>query len=200
MKNVFRHPNVKKDRGYADYTVSLFVMVFIAVLAMYIVQVHAFMSVSQGLEDAIVDAALASAVPDLSEYGRSGSLSIYADIRDEESSRAAAGRLTHAWQMFITAFSAELELDGNMVPENREMYGERIIINDFRIYNLIGNTVYVWQRSGSGMVLINTGETGTLSAPDGTLITETSVYADISAVIDGRFAANKKKLVAVRDR
>lgn len=207
MKNVFRQLNVKKDKGHVNYAFGLALMLFVVLVIMYQVQINAFKSSSQGIEDAIVDAALASAIPDIKEYGKSGNLSLYSATK-ESSDGSQTGKhmeqLEYSWKMFVTALSAELDLDENMVPQNKELYGEKIVINDYRIYNVLDDKVYIWQRSGNNIVLTGSAKVGTINAPNGIPITKTSVYVDISSKIRGFFSvtihANKKKLVAIENR
>ena len=207
MKNAFRQLNAKKDTGHVNYAFGLALMLFVVLVIMYQVQINAFKSSSQGLEDAIVDAALASAIPDIKEYGKSGNLSLYS-VTKESTDGAQTGRhiekLEYSWQMFIEALSAELDLNDDMVPQNQELYGEKIIVNDYRIYNVLNNKVYVWQRSGNSIILTGSASIGTINAPNGIPITKTSVYVDISSRISGLFNvtidANKKKLVAIENR
>lgn len=199
MKSEFLHQNVKKDKGYINYSVTLLLMIFVVLVVMYQVQVHAYSSSSQGLEDAIVDAALASAVPDLVELGKSGNLSLYSATQDNVSDR-----LNHSWQMFVSSLSAELKLDENMIPQNKALYGEKITINDYRIYNVIDGIVYVWQRSGNNIISTGSFPVGSVNAPNGIPIIKTSIYVDLSSKIEGYFDmqidANKKKLVAIDNR
>lgn len=175
------------EKGQASWVLGLFWILFLAILLCMQLQVELYRASSMYLEDALALSNLASAVIDVQEYGRTHRIL----IADPE----------QAYDRYCSAVKENLGLDDNYEAANNKLISGRVRIQKYIIYNVRGQKVSVWERSGSGQEQEWQGSLGEVRTPAGQLIETTGVYSEITYPVEGflgvTVTAGKSKLVDV---
>lgn len=188
-KREFRLPRIKmkKDNGKIEWVTGLFFLLFMAIILCAELQLQAYQFAGLYLEDALAASNLASAVIDIEEYGISHTVRI--------------GNPTEAYARYRDAVMENLQLNDNWENPNSRLISGPVTIERYIVYNVENERVNIFDIAASGSVGTAQGALGTVKAPDGTLITATSVYSEIAFPVKGFLGvtaqAHKGKLADV---
>ncbi|MCR4617223.1 MAG: hypothetical protein K5669_03420 [Lachnospiraceae bacterium] len=164
---------IKDESGFAQSVIGLFLILFMIVVIVFVLNVGAYKSLSDKLEDALAESSLAASVIDIERYGTDHSL-IISDV---------AG----AYQKYLDTLKINLNLTGN--TPSGEFFGGDITIEDFRIYNCVKDSVTEVCVKDGTVYAKNKGIIGEMRAPNGQVVVNTGIYSEIS------FPINDKLLV-----
>lgn len=178
---------LKKERGKIEWVTGLFYLLFLTVLLWAELQISAYEFAGAYLEDALAASNLASAVIDIEEYGISHTIRI--------------ANVWEAYGRYKKAVRENLQLNDNWECDNSVLISGPVTIERYIVYNLEKEVVNIYEVSPSGSICASQGVWGKVKAPDGTLISATSVYSEISFPIKGflqtEVQARKGKLADV---
>lgn len=161
-------------------TLNSFVAMILVSVALVLLFVNSKMEMIDEMkvtcEDALVSSTLAGAVVNIEEYGRTRSI-----IIDDYSK---------CYQDFKNSLDVNLKLDSGNNSSYTSFFASPIEVTDFIIYNVNQDTgkIQIMQGTGSMLAVTYEANLGTVSAPDGTLIENTSIYSKIK--FDVRFSNN----------
>lgn len=185
MKKGYLPPST--ESGQIAWTMGLWLILFLGILLCACIQVEAYRSVAQYMEDALAASNLAAAVIDIEEYGISHEVRV-ADPAE-------------AYSRYLEAMRINLGLDENWNCANRTVIGGPVQIESFIVYNVCGNEVEVCAFDGSGGMNSYRAGLGEVFAPTGEAVEFTGIYSQISCKVAGLFGmevpARKGKLVDV---
>ena len=177
---------MKKREGTIGIGVSLFCVMFVAVIIAYMSQMYSFQSIRIDTEDALAASNLASAVIDIEEYGISHNII----IADPEA----------AYGIFKDALKVNMRLDDAWNSSKDEISGPVEIV-EYIIYNVRNEDVEIHYFGHSQYSQVITGGKGTVTAPNGKLIESTSIYSKITFPVDAiwgiQTTAVKEQLVDI---
>ncbi len=193
-KNLF-----KDEAGFANSCVGLFIMLFFVVMLIFVIDIAAYKSLSDKMEDALAASGLAACVIDIKRYGKDHSV-VIADPGD-------------AFEKYKETLEINMNLLGN-IPGADSFIDGPVKIDTFRVYNCEGSKVTEYVYNDEVYVGENVGTLGNVKAPNGQLVTETGVYSEISFPVDkgilmigggeydenNRLIAKKNKLTFVRKK
>ena len=175
--------------GMVEIAVGMYLLVILMILAAVQLQVRLFGITSAQAEDALAASGLASAVADLKEYGISHMLVI-----------ASAD---NAYAVYKEALRQNLNLNGDGEVPNKDLISGAVKIENYSIYNVREDqvTIYSYGEDGECHQSVEENGRGRITAPDGTLIENTSVYSRIKFPVKGilgvTFQARKEKTVDI---
>lgn len=178
-----------KSEGKVEIAVGMYLLVTLMILAAVQLQVRLFGITSAQAEDALAASGLASAVADLKEYGISHMLVI-----------ASAD---NAYAVYKEALRQNLNLNGDGEVPNKDLISGAVKIENYSIYNVREDqvTIYSYGEDGECHQSVEENGRGRITAPDGTLIENTSVYSRIKFPVKGilgvTFQARKEKTVDI---
>lgn len=174
-------------QGQIEWILGLFMILFLGILLCAQLQVEAYRAASLYLEDALAASNLASAVIDLEEYGVSHRVQI-ADFEQ-------------AYRRYCEALQGNLQLNEQWEGVNADLISGQITVERYIVYNRSIEGIRVYERDNTGKISSWQGVPGTVRAPNGLLIENTSVYSEISFPVEGSFGvrvvAHKGKLVDI---
>lgn len=187
------------EAGFANSCVGLFIMLFFVVMLIFVIDIAAYKSLSDKMEDALAASGLAACVIDIKKYGKDHTV-IIADPED-------------AFEKYKETLEVNLNLLGN-IPGADSLIDGPVKIDTFRVYNCEAGKVTEYIYNDEVYVGENVGTMGSVKAPNGQLVTETGVYSEISFPVDkgilmigggeydenNRFIAKKNKLTFVRKK
>jgi len=188
-KKEYPRPNIKlkKARGSMEAVTGLFFLFFMAVLLCAEFQREAYRSASLYMEDALAASNLASAVIDIEEYGISHMVQINDPIQ--------------AFERYQNAVKENLQLNADWECANLTLISGPVSIQKYIVYNVEREKIAIYTVNGSGTVQLSEGDLGSVKAPNGMDITNTSVYSEIAFHVNGLFGtqvqAHKGKLVDI---
>lgn len=175
------------EKGQVEWALGCFYMVFLAAFLCACIQLEAFRASSDYLEDALAASNLASAVPDIKEYGRSGRIW----IKNPE----------EAFDRYKVAIVGNLNLNAAWECPNRRLIAGPVRVVTYIVYNVSGDEVYINSFDAAGQQTQSQGQLGSVRSPDGRLIECTGVYSEITFLTEGLFGvkvdAHKGKLADV---
>lgn len=181
------YPLPSTESGQIGWTMGLWLILFLGILLCACIQVDAYRSAAQYMEDALAASNLAAAVIDIEEYG------ISHEVRVADP--------TEAYSLYREAMRINLGLDENWNCANRTVIGGPVQVESFIVYNVCGNEVDVCAFDGSGGMDRYRARLGEVFAPTGEAVEFTGIYSQISCKIAGLFGmevpARKGKLVDV---
>ena len=161
----------KKDKGAIHATLALMVLVWISLFWSVLLQLVRAEYTGHFIEDCLMQANLAAMVVDPYHYGREGEL-VFQD----------AGETKLLFEGILKeSFGAE---------ENLKKLGitEPIVLQEFRVYEVTGNGTTESVFDSQGVLHTCWYDTGTVvKAPDGTVISESALYARIEVPVDFMF-------------
>lgn len=175
------------EKGQVEWALGGFYLVFLTVFLCTCIQLEAFRASSDYLEDALAASNLASAVPDIKEYGRSNRIW----IKNPE----------EAFYRYRVAIAGNLNLNDAWECPNRRLIAGPVRIVTYIVYNVNGNEVCIDSFDAAGQQTQSQGQLGSVCSPDGKLIECTGVYSEIAFLTEGlfgvKFDAHKGKLADV---
>lgn len=179
---------MKKRKGQVDIIVMLFMLLIIIILVAAQMQLAQFRSTKNYVEDALAASNLASAVIDIEAYGIAHDLLI---AEPEE-----------AYELYQQAIKINLNLDDFWESPNKASISGKVEILNYTIYNVTGSDIDMYSFTGGGMTYTKiNGGVGNVTAPEGSVITSTSVYSMIGFPVKGVFGihvdAKQEKLVDI---
>lgn len=157
----------KKDSGILKNMVGVVPIIVVIMLAVFSLQFEISQAASAEIEDALVEANLASAVIDIQKYGASHQLLI-------SSPQAAC-------ETFQRVLQANLSLDEQWECKNSSLIEGKVRLDEYSIYEVRGRDIiqYCFKQNTMSTQAFAEG-VGRIEAPDGTKIQTTSVYSKIS--------------------
>lgn len=194
IKQVLRNINGllrKKEKGETSIVITVIAFFIIFPVGIALLLLQSTVTAQQKVQDDLVYSVLAGALVDIYEYGENHNIII--DNPQESYNR------------YTTCLKRNLNLDSNFNPSENDLIISGQVIPDtfiiYDIYNKDGETVYEEIN-----VLTGTHNSGTfhnnLTAPNGTPVTETSIYAKITFPYKTYFGieipASVKDLIAIR--
>ncbi len=185
----YPQPKIKlrKSVGSIEWTTGIMYIFFMALILCSQLQMEVYRTASLYMEDALAASNLASAVIDIEEYGISHIVTI--------------SNPTQAFERYKRAIKENLQLSDSWECANTTLISGPVSIEKFIVYNVNNEGVTICTVAENGSVNISSKETGTVKAPNDTIITHTSIYSEIAFNIDGVFGtvvrAHKGKLVDI---
>ncbi len=178
---------LRRRPGQIEWVLGCFMTLFLAILICAQLQAESYRATSLYLEDALAASNLASAVIDIEEYG----ISHVVEIEDPVA----------AYRVFCNAIKGNLQLNEQWESGNRYLLTGHVTVENYTVYNVNGDVVSVYIVNDGGVVNHWQGTLGTIAAPDGVVIENTSIYSEISFPVQGSFGicvtAHKGKLVDI---
>ena len=175
------------ESGQIEWLTGLFFLLFLGILLCTCLQIAAYRASALYLEDALAASNLASAVIDLEEYGKSHVLL----IEDPQ----------EAYAIFCEAVCENLQLNEAWECDNKALISGKVSVESYIVYNVNEDEVTVYEVSDNGGINQWQGSLGGVAAPNGTTVTSTSIYSELSFPIDGFFGvsviAHKGQLVDI---
>lgn len=165
-------PKISKEKGQIDIVAGMFCTILVLVVILFGFRTVEYVITSAYVEDALAASNLASGIVDLEEYGKTHIV----QIKDLES----------AFLVYREALCHNLKLDEYLNTTNREMIAGKVEILDYMIFNVIGETVFVYKLDENGRVIEACQEKpGEVQTPEGIFVENTTVYSRISFEVRG---------------
>lgn len=168
-KRGFPRPNT--ESGKVEWAAGLFFLLFLGIFLRAQLQLDAYRSSSQYLEDALALSNLASAVVDVEEYGISHKL-VITDPRQ-------------AYERYRVAVKENLNLNDQWECQGDGVITGPVTIVNYTVYNVSGNDVEVSRFDEDGLMTQWREQLGSAVAPNGTKIEATGVYSEITYQLEG---------------
>ena len=149
----------------------MFFILFLGILLCGILQLDVFRASAAYLEDALAASNLASAVIDVEEYGISHSIL----IRDPEEAHA----------IYLFALRENLNLDEAWECPAKGLIGGKVSVLDYTVYNVTDDRVEIYHYDENGRMTFSEGSPGSVQAPDGKWIENTSIYSEVTYPVRG---------------
>lgn len=159
-----------RECGLVQWVWGYFFLLFFAVLLCGSLQIAVYRASASYLEDALAASALASAVIDVEEYGRTHHILVENPYK--------------AYERFCAAVKGNLQLDDNWECENKGLISGTVKVERYTIYNVQDVLITVYETEPGGGIREWQGVLGNVTAPDGTVIYETSIYSEITFPIE----------------
>ncbi len=165
-------PKISKEKGQIDIVVGMFCTILILVVVLFGFRTMEYVITSAYVEDALAASNLASGIVDLEEYGKTHIIK----IKDPES----------AFLVYREALCHNLKLDEYLNTTNREILAGKVGILDYRIFNVIGEAVFVYKLDENGRIIeVCQEKLGEVQTPEGILVENTTIYSRISFEVRG---------------
>lgn len=179
---------IRKRDGYTRIVLWGLLSVIALIVISCSLQKRQFTDTAMTTEDALAASNLASALPDLEEYGRTGNLI----ISDTD----------YAYAVYQEALKYNLGLDSNWECPNKSMISGKVEVVDYIVYNVSGNDIEVVSYGENCYGTYIKDGLGSVVAPNGREIENTSVYSKITFPVEGnwdvRVTAVKDQLVDIK--
>lgn len=165
--------NLKKKEGKVYYSLALFLIMFCTLLIVFEIQMKKIILIKNLAEDSIVASNLACLVIDIEEFGRTHNM----QIKD----------VNEAYDIYSKALKGNMKLKDNFTPVLENMIKGEVKIHRFIVFNVSGDQIIKTEISeeGSQSVEIINGQVGTMKTPDGTIVSNTTVYSKIGFIMKG---------------
>ena len=177
----------KADMGKVEWMTGLFCFLLLSVLLCMQLEIFLYQTAGVYLEDALAASNLASAVINVEEYGISHRVLIEDGYR--------------AYEIYRKAMEGNLKLDANWESRDSAIIAGQVTVVNYTIYNVSNGKVKAWGIGEDGSTYTMQGSLGSVYAPNGKQIENTSVYSEISFPVRGLFGicvqAQKGKLVDI---
>lgn len=152
--------------------IAMFLFLMALIVALFQFKTYVYMVAGAYVEDALAASALASALIDVEEYGRSHNVRI-ADTRN-------------AFRIYRDALYHNLALDEDGFSEKSELLTGRVLLEEYIVYNVSQEEIQIASYDGEGNCLaLESAMAGTVRTPDGILVEHTTVYGCISFQVKG---------------
>ena len=173
--------------GQINWFMGFFCVLILLLLICTGLQLKQYQVTSGYMEDALAASNLASAVVDLLEYGISHKIQIQNPL--------------HAYEIYCHALKGNLNLDDAWQCRNTRAIAGPVRIVNYIIYNVADENVKISMVKEDGSVYQSNGSLGTVKAPNGVTIENTSIYSEITCPVRGiwnlEVMAEKGKLVDI---
>lgn len=165
----------KTYKGMVEYSFSLYLLMLIIIMLLYVFRVELLSVVRRQSEDSLVSANLAAAVIDLKIY--------------DEENNAVISDAEAAYEHYMKALRENLELGEDMMPENNYLIKSGVTVECFEIYNVFGNDVEKLSLTDGAVSsrFVFRGGRGTVQTPNGKTTEYTTVYSRIGFEVEGLF-------------
>lgn len=160
-----------REYGQVQWMLGYFLLLFLAVILCSRLQIEVYRASASYLEDALAASVLASAVIDVQEYGTTHH--IFVEGPHE------------TYERFCTAVKGNLQLDDNWECGNKGLVGGTVKVENYTIYNVQDELIMVYEMEPGGEIREWQGVLGNVTAPDGTVIHETSIYSELTFPVEG---------------
>jgi len=160
-----------KESGSVQTVAGFYCLLFLGVFLYSQFQIFLFGASGMYLEDALAASNLAAAVADIEEYGASH--------------RVWISDVWEAYARYQTAVKENLQLNESWEGANPSLISGVVKIEQFIVYNVEGEAVQISRISGSGEAQEEWGILGMVVTPEGTLVTHTGIYSEISFPVKG---------------
>lgn len=161
-----------KREGMIGLVISMFFLLMVLVLAIYLVYLLSIVQIGATVEDALVASELSGALIDIERFGKTGEIMI------EDTDRSYA--------FFYESLKNNLCLDVNGNSSMEELNCGPVSILDFRVYNVSGEEVFEIVYDGKGRKIgENTGRLGEMKTPDNKEIVSSTIYGKIGFYVKG---------------
>ena len=178
---------MKQESGQVGWTWGLFSILFLAVFLCAALQLERYRVTALYLEDALAASNLAAAVIDIEAYGSTHDI-IIADFE-------------MAYEGYKCAVRGNLNLNENWEGSPGGVIQGPVQVENFTIYNVCGDMVEMEGIDEAGVKSYGQGRLGQVYSPNGKLIESTSVYSEITFMVESfpgvRVKAHKGNLVDV---
>lgn len=162
----------RKEKGTVDIIASMMFFLILVLAIFFGFRVTQYMITAAGVEDALAASNLASAIIDLEEYGRSHKI----EIKDAH----------RAFSTYREALCVNLKTDAFLNTTNQDFLAGQVVIQEYIIYNVSGEQVYVQKLNGEGEILEEyTANRGIIFTPDGVCVESTTIYSRIGFWVEG---------------
>lgn len=179
---------LKKKKGNLEFFTASLLLFFVPILIIYNMRMETLKFTKNYVEDGLVSSLLASATIDLRVLA--------------ESKQIINNNYDKSFKDFSETLKENLNLDDNYYPKSKRLITDTVKIDDFVIYNVLGNDIQTVRKSnGIISTSIITNGLGNLKTPDGVQIKTTTIYAKISFKVKGylndEYKVSKEKSVDV---
>lgn len=176
------------DGGSIEWVTGIFLLLILSIVMCTQLQVLTWQAASVSMEDALAASNLASAIIDVETYGKNHTVLICEPER--------------AYQLYLDALKGNLQLDENWQCKNKDLISGTVKIEDYVIYNVVGDRVVAYRMSEDGEIADTfTGRLGEVKAPNQVEVECSGIYSEISFPIKGflnvEVMAHKGQLVDV---
>jgi len=180
---------IKKNYGKVELVLGMFAFLVVLLVMFFGLKITHFMIAGAYVEDALAASNLASALIDVEEYGKNGTISI----------REPA----NAFRIYREALSTNLQLDEDGNSFQRELLQGPVRILSYIVYNVRGDQVEAYTFDGDGnMTDVQQGEVGAVYTPEGVLVETTAIYSRVEFGVRGIgkqfISAQKEKCVDIK--
>lgn len=160
---------MKRESGQVNWVVGLFLLLFIAVLLMTTIQSQRFRATALYTEDALAASNLASALVNLEEYGISH--------------RVLIAEPWEAYECYQRTLKENLNLNEEWQGAGESVVSGVVTVENYIVYNVDGEKVLIYRFGAEGESVWEE-RLGSVTAPNGIPIQNTSVYSEISFLVD----------------
>ena len=164
---------LQTEYGQVEWVTGLFFLLFLGIMLCFCLQMSVYRAASLYLEDALAASNLASAVIDIEEYGRTHLILIPDPVE--------------AYERFSIAVHDNLQLDAGWESNNKSLIAGPVTVERYIVYNVKQDMVFVQEVNANGGVHQWQGSLGSVKAPNGISIENTSIYSELSFLVEGMF-------------
>ena len=164
---------IKKKKGEIEFFISSIILAVVVLIMMMGMRLNIIKSTQEYVEDGLVASNLAAATIDLNEFGSSNNI--------------INNNFEQSFNDYKEALKINLNLDNNFVPKSKTLINSKVNIEEFTIYNVVGNDVQMTRRSSNGNIdkITYANKLGTIKTPNGVEINSTTIYSKIGFQIKG---------------
>lgn len=165
--------NLKKRDGKIYYSLALFLIMFCALLVVFEIKMNKIKMLKNLAEDSIVASNLACLVIDIEKFGRTHDI----HIKD----------VNEIYDIYCKVLKGNMKLEDSFTPVSEDIIKGEVKVHRFIIFNVSGSQIIKTEISEgkSQSVEIINGQVGIMTTPDGTLISNTTVYSKIGFWVRG---------------
>lgn len=160
----------RRECGQVQWMSGYFFLLFLAVLLCSRLQIEVYCTSASYLEDGLAASTLASAVIDVEEYGSTHHILVENPYK--------------AYERFCTAVKGNLQLDDNWECENKGLISGTVKVERYIIYNVQDEMIMVYEVESGEEIEAWQGVVGSVTAPNGIAISETSIYSEITFPVE----------------
>lgn len=171
-----------------DVVIAMFLFLMALIVVLFQFKTYVYMVTGAYVEDALAASALASALIDVEEYGRSHNIRI-ADTQN-------------AFWTYRDALYYNLALDEEGFSEKTELLTGKVRLERYIVYNVSDEEIQIASYDGEGNCLgLESAQPGMVQTPDGILVEHTTIYSRVSfqvtGLLGGIIDAGKEKSVDI---
>lgn len=168
--------------------IAMYFFLMALIVALFQFKTYVYMVTGAYVEDALAASALASALIDVEEYGRTHNIRI-ADTQN-------------AFRIYRDALHYNLALDEDGFSEKTELLAGKVRLERYIVYNVSDEEIQIASYDGEGNCLgMESAQPGTVQTPDGILVEHTTIYScasfQVTGMSGGIIDARKEKSVDI---